>query len=100
MDDDHQTLEDAKAFVDDLGQLGQAVGGWGCVETIFIEELYVSRLKRTTKVGASPEGAEMMAYLAPPSKRADAYGHGGGGGGLYKQLSTRGGGICQYLSEG
>lgn len=27
MDDDHQTLEDAKAFVDDLGQLGQAVGG-------------------------------------------------------------------------
>ena len=34
---------------------------------------YLSRLTPTTNMGASAEGAEMMTFLAPPFKWAEAF---------------------------
>mmetsp|Transcript_12722 Transcript_12722/g.19076 ORF Transcript_12722/g.19076 Transcript_12722/m.19076 type:complete len:262 (-) Transcript_12722:230-1015(-) len=43
------------------------------LETTFSEEEYFSWLTPITYIGASPEGAEMITFLAPPSRWADAF---------------------------
>lgn len=91
MDGAHETLDNSELVVDDLGQGGEAVGRAGCVRDLPVSEsgtdawhnsfgslttvysdLYASKLTPTTNMGASAEGAEMMTFLAPPFKWADA----------------------------
>ena len=44
-------------------------------DTMFWDGSYVSWLTPITNIGASPDGAEMTTFLAPPFKCLFAYGH-------------------------
>lgn len=64
----HESLHDAKAVIDDLGQGSQA-GGSGGIANI-LRMLYFLRFLPITNMGTLTEGAEMMTLLAPPFKCA------------------------------